>query len=311
MQWQGFALTVCFAFMLAIYTVLNKKLILRGLSDECVSVVNFLGAGSVLLVASFMIDPPRVTTWLSWTNGYFWSLAPTAMLNIVIMYGNVKALKYGDVSLVGPIAAAQPMIVIIPSFLILGEVPGKWGYVGLLLLAVGMYVFSFAEEVKGWTPPKYLRWVGEFSRYLAPWYMLFRNKGVQIALIVAVCGAVSINFDKLSALRAQSFLFTPALILLFIGGVGLIKTSRGRQWASVRRGHIARLALNPIVLASAVALGWLAFGFGMAAYAGALRRLVIIFDVALAWFLLNEKMAIKRWPGAIIMAIGAACIGLD
>lgn len=311
MQWQGFVLTIGFAFFIALYAVLNKKLILRGLPDECISVVNFLGSGSMLFVAAFVLDPPRIGSWFAWPIGYMWSLLPTAMLNIVIMYGNVKALKYGDVSLVGPIAAAQPMIVLIPSFLILGEVPGRWGYAGLLLLALGMYVFSFAEEVKGWIAPRYLAWMGKSSRYVAPWFYLFRNRGVKIALLVAACAAVSINFDKLSALRAHSFLFTPALTLLFIGGVGLIKTVHGRQWALVRRSHAARLALNPLVLAGAVALGWLAFGFGLAAYAGALRRIAIILDVVLAGFLLKEKLALKRWPGALIMAAGAACISLD
>lgn len=319
MTWEGFALVLGGAFLLALFQVINKKLLVKQAPADCISVINFLGSGVLLLAISLLFDPPHIENWFGFPQGLFWPLIATSVLNIVILFGNVRALTYGDVSLIAPIAATQPMVVLIPAWLILGEVPGVWGYAGLFLLALGMYVFSFVEEVyvidpatgekRAWLPPRYLTWMGGFSRYYAPIYMLFQNKGVQIALLVAMCGAVSINFDKLSALRS-SFTFAPAFILIFCGLIGLIKTYRTKEWEKVDKSHLFHLMINPIVFTVVIICFWVAFNYGFAAYVGALKRTMVIFALLLGWFLLKEQQAIRRWPGVVIMTTGAVFLSL-
>lgn len=309
MTWQGFALVLCGAFLFALYEVINKKLLVKQAPADCISTVNFLGGGSLLLLVSFLFAPPQVQNWFSFHGGLFWPLLATGLLNIVILFGNVRALKYGDVSLIGPISATQPMIVLIPSYLILREEPTTWGYFGLLLMAVGMYVFSFAEDVKGWTAPKWLAWMGKSSRYLAPWVLLFKNKGVRIALLCAACGAVAINFDKMSTLRSSAT-FAPACILLFCGAIGALKTLKTNEWKSVDKSHLWHMVTNPIIFAIVLICWWSAFHYGLAAYVGALKRTTVVFALILSFILLGEQKVKKRWPGATIMASGAALLSL-
>lgn len=321
LAWQGFALVLTGAFLFAFFEVTNKKLLVKKAPSDCIGTVNMLGSGTLLLVASFLFNPPRVENWFDFsTHGLWLPLLATSLLNIIIQFGNLRALKLGDVSLVAPISAAQPMIVLVPSWFILGEVPGMWGYIGLLLLAVGFYVLSFAEEVlildpatgekKPWQPPRYLLWMGNWVRYAAPWYVLMRNRAVQIALLVAACGAVAVNFDKLGTIRAESVTFVPGFILLFCGMVGLVKTFATGEWKKVERVHFANLASNPFIYATVQLCYWTAFLYGFAAYVGAMKRTTIVFTLILGWLILKEVNVKKRWPGAIIMMIGAALLGL-
>lgn len=309
MLWQGFVLVLSGAFLLALFQVISKKMLIKKAPADCISTIMFIGAGILLFLLSFQFMPPQIESWFEWPNGLFWPLAVTSLLNIVILFGTTRALAHADVSLVGPISAAQPMFVIIPSMLVLGEVPDTGGYVGLLLLAVGIYFFSFAEKVKGWECPHYLLWLGSYARYLAPWMMLFRNRGVRIALLVAACGAVSINFDKLSMLRSSA-LFAPACIVLFCGIVGLIKIAYTGEYKAIQKEHVLHLVLNTLIYTLVIVFFWWAFHFGFAAYVGALKRFSVIFALILAYLLLGEEGVKKRWPGALIMTAGAALLSL-
>jgi len=164
-------------------------------------------------------------------------------------------------------------------------------------------------EKSPWTPPRHLAWMKGGVRYVAPLYMLFKNKGVRIALLVAMCGAVAVNFDKLSALRS-SYMFAPAFILIFCGIVGLIKTVMIREWKKVERVHLVNLFINPFIFLLVMICFWSAFDFGFAAYVGALKRMTAIFALVLGLVLLGEKGAKKRWPGAVTMTAGAALLTL-
>jgi len=320
LTWEGFSLVLGGAFLFALYQVINKSLLTKKAPADCIAVTNSLGSSILLFGICYLWSPPHIESWFEYPQGLFWPLAATGLLNIIIMFGSVRALKYGDVSLIAPIAATQPLAVLVPSWLILGEVPGMLGYLGLWLLAVGMYIFSISEykdmyivnnkktgEQILWTPPKHLRWMGAQVKYIAPLCMLFKNKGVKIALLVALCGAISINFDKSAAMRS-SVIFVPAIILAFVGIIGLFKTLVKNEWRKVEWGHVPQFLLNIILYTAVMIMFWTAFNYGFAAYIGALKRTTVIFVLILGLFMLKEKNAMRRWPGAVIMGMGAALL---
>lgn len=312
MQWQGVVLVLLGCILQAAYIIINKRLVDNKAPADCVGVANYLGGGVILMIGALWLNPPEIESWSS----LFWPLAATCALNVIIGYGQIRALKYADASLVAPIAATQPMVVLIPAYLVLGEVPNALGYWGLFLMAVGMYVF-FATEVENVSIPDwYKRRFGESKKaimgaqLIAPLQAFTYNKGVRIAFLVAFSGAVSINFDKLAAQRSSP-MFAVAVILLFIGIVGLIKTTKKNEWANVKKEHLKQLMINPLVYVCIMICYWFAFNYAFAAYVGALKRLNAIIVMAFAFFILKETKVLKRWPGGLIMTIGAVLITLD
>ncbi|MBU1179645.1 DMT family transporter [Patescibacteria group bacterium] len=316
MLWQGYVLVIVGAVFLAYWTVGLKKLVdkkspVKDVPPDAISAINFLGTGIVLLVASLLFNPPDIWSWFA-PNGLFWPLMATSLLNIVIMYGIGRSLKGADASLIAPIGAFGPLISILPSWLILGEVPTTYGYTGLVLMFLGVYAMAFAErkKVKIETVPDWLKTMDGRPRLLAPLIMLFKgNKQVVIALAGAVCGAVSVNFDKLAAMRSSP-IFAAAFIMIFIGLVGLLKTWKTGELKQIKKLHAMNLALGALSLAAVLVLFWLAFNYGLAIYVSALKRTNTVFTLIFAYFLLGEKKELmNRLLGIAFILAGAVLLG--
>ncbi|MBU2530209.1 MAG: DMT family transporter, partial [Elusimicrobia bacterium] len=163
MLWQGYVLVIIGAIFLAYWTVGLKKLVdkkfsAKGASSDAISALNFFGTGIILLIVSLIFNPPNIWSWFA-PNGLFWPLMATSLLNIVVMYSIGRSLKDADASLIAPIGAFGPLISILPSWLILGEIPTTYGYTGLVLMFLGVYAMAFAErkKVKIETVPDWLK----------------------------------------------------------------------------------------------------------------------------------------------------------
>ncbi|MES2953235.1 MAG: DMT family transporter [Patescibacteria group bacterium] len=312
-EWQGFVLMVLGIFLSAIATTVNKKLLGKNVPANLIGVVNMICGGLLLLVASGLFMPPTIESWLDWPRGLLWPLIITTLFNVVIQFGNIHALKHADASLVAPISAAQPMVVLIPAMLILGEVPSATGYIGLFLIAFGTYLLAIGEQVyeekgKPWVAPRWLAWTGEKARYFAPVQMLFRNKGVKIAFVVACSGAVAINVDKLVVLRSSS-LFSAGLKFFMCGLIMLPTCLRSREYTQVSKADLPMLLVNPFIFAIYLGLFESSLYFGFASYIGALKRTQTIVVLLLAYFFLGEVKAATRWRPAVVMVLGAILLG--
>jgi uncharacterized membrane protein len=60
----------------------------------------------------------------------------------------IKALEKGDLSVLGPINAYKSVIGIIFAFLLIGELPNTWGFMGVLLIIAGSYFVLSTGQAK-------------------------------------------------------------------------------------------------------------------------------------------------------------------
>lgn len=304
LQWPGFILVTVGALLFAIFLINNKKLIQKGLPPDVITTFYCLGSGILFLVASFLFNPPTIWSVFDSKIGIFWPLLATCVLNIFIQFGNMRAQKYAETTLVAAIGSFQPLICLLPSWLILNETPNKHGYFGLVLVAIAIYVISLSQKIKD--PAKVPAWgktVEGNLRFTAPLATLFTNKGVQLAFLATSCGAVSINFDKKAALLS-SFMFAPAVILLFVGAVGLLRAKR-TDWQKLEKKHVGWLMLSVVLYFTTNVLYWLAFKYGMAIYVGSMKRLHLLFVLLLSYFFLKEELLKdkKYWFGILIFIV--------
>ena len=313
MGWQGYLLVVGGALLLAIWTMILKKLVdkksgTEGVSADAVSAVTFFGSGLILLVVSLIFDPPKIFSWFSPT-GLFWPLAATSLLNIFIMYSIGRSLKGADASLIAPLGAFGSLISILPSWLILNEVPTTYGYIGLTLMFIGLYATAFIEgkKVQLETIPLWAKTMDSRPRLIAPLIMLFRNKYVAISLVGTSLGAVSVNFDKLAAMRSSST-FAASMVMLFISLVGLYKTNKSGELSQICKKHILSLVLSAVSLAFVLVLFWLAFHYGLAIYVSALKRTNVIFVMLISYFFLGESVGVKKRLPAVLMIVVASVL---
>ncbi len=326
MALYGIGLVLLGCFLKALYDVTNRKLVGEKTKDDegkkvqplAAGSINFLIAGSMLLIITFTLDPPNITDWWSMQSGLIWPLAATSLLNIFILFGSIYSVKFDDASLVVPIQATIPTFVLIPAWLILGEIPGISGYIGIAFLAIGFYFLvvmefkhtenTYAEVVEG--APKIAKpLLRIFGDYAVPWVAMFTRKGVFIALMVCLVGSISINFDKLAMQRSSKW-FAPAFILLFVGVVGACAAFARDEFNGIQKKQLKLILMNACVLTLMLIVFWWAFDFLFAAYVAVLKKFTIVFTMVLAVIMLNEKVR-HRIPGVMVMMVGAVCIALD
>lgn len=306
MSWQGYALILIGALVAASHQVILRKL-LRGAALDATVVTAVRAAGAS--VSSLVIG-------LAWAGSLdikaaFWMpFAATALLNIGIMYGQVRSLQLADASLVGPISSTMPLFVIFVSFFLLGEWPTFWGRVGIILIALGSYVLNL-QAPKAELPERIARlvhghWRAQVQYYLNPWLNLFSNRGVQIALGTAYLGAFAVNFDKLATIATNPFLFTGLVFAVVSVATALPKQSRS-AWA-IGLPAMRTILIVGILQGFAASLMNAGFYYGIVPYVGSLKRTSIFWTVIFAGAFLGESHMWGRLAGALILYIGVALL---
>jgi len=199
------------------------------------------------------------------------------------------AIKISDLSLVVPMLAFTPAYLMITSPLMLGEVPGFWGAMGILFIVLGSYVLNFRQRHIGfWEPFRYL----------------LKNKGSRMMLCVSLFFSISGNIDKIGV-RSSSpavWIFSLNLVIaVILGIVILIRVPRpvrdfSRAWRP--------LLLMGIFTAVGLVAQMHAIRMTIVPYVIAVKRTSVVMTslLGLLWF--KEDGIRERLTGVILMIFG-------
>ncbi len=126
--------------------VFQKQLTAKDIHPLFVNFSTYFLLSVVCLFISLIITWPELTS-------QFWIYAILGGMAGALGNGFIiKALQYGELSVLGPINSYKPVIGIIGGIILLGEIPNFWGIIGILLIIYGSYYvldttkerFSFA-----------------------------------------------------------------------------------------------------------------------------------------------------------------------
>ena len=232
------------------------------------------GAIALLLLPVFGLPPAK--SW-PWVGG-------SAALHSGYKIFLIRAYGHGDLSQVYPLArGTAPLIVALAGAVFLGEAVGPLRFAAILAIAGGIMMMAGGREGERLSRPALL-WALGTAGFTAA-YTLADGVGARIA-------------GTASAFTLAMF-FLDGLIML---GFGL-----------VARGGAAVAALAPAwrsgLAAGAMSLGsyWIAiWAFTMAplAMVAALRETSVLFAMLIAFFLLGERVAPRRWAAAALILAG-------
>lgn len=236
------------------------------------------------------------------TSHVFWlSLATTVIINIGFEILRFRAYTLAPLSLITPFAAVSPVLTILTSWLILKELPHPVALLGIMLIAVSIYLLHLKERFS-------------LKAVFRPFQNIWQNHGVRLAFLASLPPAISIVFDKKAVIASDPFSF--AFLAVFFIGLGALLvelTVNGREkfieqihnfpWQKILLisffAFLANVTLNTLFL------------FTVTANVSALRRVVIIFDVILAYFILRQREDIKkRLLASVGVVIGVILIAL-
>ena len=305
------ALSVCGGALLWGVLIVVKKTYLdrHNAPVDVVVIATLLGAAVMCLSVEAVTFSAGITTMNM--SALWLPLLVTATLNVGIQYWGVLALKKEDASIVGPLSATMPFWVIGLSFFILGEYPTKWGIVGIVTIGLGAYLIGLAPG-KVALPEGLAKFVPERSRstvaYLAgPWMRLWSSAGARLALLTAVLGAISVNFDKLAVLASSPMIQTSGAFIFVVLFVYSWSKGSGR-WTTLDRTKFWPLFKWGLVLGVSNILMNSGYYFGLASYVGSLKRTQILWVVLLSWLILKEKNIPMKFVAALLILLGSVAI---
>ena len=248
-----------------------------------------LCAAPLLAVAAWWVPWPSLTLPLALT------LAALTLLEVSSALLYMASLKTCPLSLCIPFLSFTPVFILGTGWLLLGEMPGRAGLAGIVLIGVGGYILSLGTGVGG---------------VLAPLTALFRERGARMMLAVAFIFSFTATLYKLAILHSGP-LFMGIVYPLFYG---LVLFS-GYPFSRVRlaAGLRGRAGWG-VFLGLCVVTSILCFTFGVqmvpTAYLIGVKRLSLLFGVLLGGLWFKERPFLPRLAGVSFMVGGAVLIAL-
>jgi len=267
--------------------VFQKQLTTKG---DHPLLVNFL---TYLLLSVVCIFFAPFITWPQ-LSGQFWLYS--SLGGIAGALGNgflVKALQKGDLSVLGPINSYKSVVGIIFGIFLLGEIPGLWGILGIVLIIYGSYfVLDTTEE--------------RFS------LALLKKSEIQFRLWAMILTAVEAVFVKKVILASSTtiafiswccFGAIFSFVLLFIYKPDVIKEARKISYTEISKYVFLIVCIGTMQFTTNYVFKQMDVG-----YALSLFQLSTIVSVLLGHRIFKEQDIRKKLIGSAIMIIGSIVI---
>jgi uncharacterized membrane protein len=205
----------------------------------------------------------------------------------------IKALEKGDLSVLGPINAYKSVIGIIFAFILIGELPNGWGFVGVLLIITGSYfVLSTGLEKFSWD--------------------LLKQPAIKYRIAALILTGIQAVFDK-------KIIQNSNLELAFVSWCvfGAFFSFIICLLYNIKPGHYSRsidrsIAAKYLALCAAIALMTASTNFTFKSMpvgeALALFQISILISVFLGYKVFQEGGLVKKLIGSLIMIAGSLFI---
>lgn len=228
--------------------------------------------------------------------GFWKALLVTVPAGVLATVFYMKAIKLSDISLMSPLAALSPMLVLISAPFIVAEFPGVWGFLGIMITTVGIYVLKLDKKSKG---------------YLKPFKAIKEESGVKYMLVMLLLYSLAAPVDKIGVEASSAIVYSLALHigqLLFLTPLMFYKED---SWFVEIKNN--RKSIFSIGFLSGVAsvLQMTALTYTLVVYVITVKRSGILFSVLAGHFLFDEENIFERFLGAIIIVVGLLLIALS
>lgn len=252
--------------------------------------VNFLTYFLLSIVCIF------IAIFINWHKlpGQFWLYA--VLGGIAGAIGNgflVRALQKGDLSVLGPINSYKSIVGIIFGIILLGEIPGLWGILGIALIIWGSYfVLDTTEERFSLTLLKKSE-----IRYRL-WAMILTAIEAVFVKKVILVSSTTIAFISWCCFGAVF-----SFVLLFVYRLDLKKELKKVRSIDFSKYLYLIICIGIMQFTTNYALKHISVG-----YALSLFQLSVIVSVLLGHRIFKEQDIRKKLVGSAIMIIGSVLI---
>lgn len=267
----------------------------------------YVAAWSHRFFALFLLFPALFILGKGSPDATFWYvLIFIAIFDTLTSLFYMRALKVAPLSHTLPILALTPVFMLLTSPIINRETPPLLAILGILLSALGIYIFGLSRDHTG---------------FFAPFRALWQNEGTRLMFFVAATWSISGPLDKVAVLHSNPYFYTAILntVNMFLLSPFILK--RG-TWYKIQPTTAApnpqpqrNWTRNLFLIAPVGILGGLAFLFQMHAVnltfvpqVIAIKRTSILFGALWGLLFFHEQFEKRKALGTLLLVSGAVTI---
>tara|TARA_B100000029_G_scaffold356662_1_gene349471 strand:- start:1112 stop:1909 length:798 start_codon:yes stop_codon:yes gene_type:complete len=261
---------VCHAIWSAIIKSSGNPLSLMGIT----SILEII----VFIPLTFFVPFPSLEIW--------YLLIATVFIHVLYRLNVIYSYKYGDLSFVYPIArGSSSLLIAIISIIFLTTSINIYGFLGIVVVCIGLFLISFSSKIKFNKPAFFL--------------------AISTALLITIYTLID-GIGVRNAENGFSYIFwlialngVPILLISIFSKKGLRKKETYSIKSGISAGIFATLSYALVV--------W-SMQFIEIAYVSGIREVSIVFATLIGLLFLSEKNASKRIIPSILIAIGIGTV---
>ena len=235
--------------------------------------------------------------WPAVVAGYWPPALASTALNLGGHVAFVQAVRISPLSETVPLLSLTPVFTALLAIPILGEWPGAYGALGVVLVVLGAFWLHAGPESDG----------------LRRWSRLLREPGAWLMMATAFGWSLSIPLDKLAIQHASPTfhgLVLTAGITLGAGLLALPSGGLGDLRAAVASRDRTRDFIVALILCTAtLVFQLLALSMTLVSVVETAKRgIANLMALALGRVVFDETLPLAKWVAASIMAVGVALI---
>ena len=238
--------------------------------------------GIIAIPVAIVLPLPDQASWLL--------LALSIAIHVVYYFTLARAYTHGALSVVYPIMrGGAPVLVSLGSWAFIGEALGTAGWIGVLLVSLGVVAIAFKARLeRGRTA---IGWALACSATIAT-YPIVDGQGARLS-------QNPLSFTAWLFIL-ESIVFTA---LLTIAGLG-------KPLANYMRERLGATAMGGLLSAAGYAIVLWAMTQAPMALVSATRETSVLFAALLGVWLLKERLTIRQWAGAFVIVTGLLALRL-
>jgi uncharacterized membrane protein len=301
------ALAVVVAVSYAAQGLCSKRL-LDDYPDAWVRWLLFVVATPLLLVYLAVRGIPEV-------RPAFWAiLAISGLGGVVSFWLFMRSLRLTDLSIAYPLISLTPLVMVPVEFVLLGDLPGGRGMLGVVAIVAGVYVLNLSS---GRTAP------------LDPLRAVLRDRGALLALALAAVWAVTGVIDKIAIQHSSPAFYAP-LMSATIGLLFAPAAWRARRASAISdtadgdtnepdptrfptrtsRSSLLLFLLQGLFFAVMVVAQYEAIRLTLVSYVISIKRTGTLLGVVFGVLFLGERELGFRLTGAAVIVAGILLLAL-
>lgn len=263
--------------------VYQKQLAEDGVNPSFINFIMYLGLTLLLMPIIFKINYAELDI-ICWGAAIFGGLFG-ALGNTYL----IKALNFGELSVLGPINAYKSVVAMIFGIFLLKEMPSLYGIFAIILIIIGSY-FIFDTQEEGFS------------------LKLLKRTDIRYRFYALIFTAIEAVFIK--EVIQHSDIVTSFIMWSFFGMIftGIIVFKNRHYSPRFKKPLCVKLFLIIILMGTMQLSTNYVFSHIQVSYGLALFQLSAIISVILGWRYFNEAHILKKLIGTAIMVIGAAIL---